>query len=408
MLLETQQISENKYALKCSFEGKRYADALINYPSYIDSDFADFFENDLFPEGKTPVVVNEKSHGDDLYRYVLIGNFDWLYQEAVKTARLEDGHLESVDIGYFSSERTLFTLIISTQGNLESGTDHTPPVTILTNTLDKISNVDKLRIFSKEKRDTSFWQYMQDCCLSYQQMLSKEIVPILMKIGVINAYGDGIGVDLSSKNPLQPIYPLIELGFYPYAVLNAALHEYLDGFSKEDEANMDKYIFSLISETSKRYTQTGGDGHILLDRIREFSRACKEELLSGYSLYGHLGVDFEGLKGWSQSHQVKCAHLFCDHIAYIEHFGELCSYEDLDKLRPIVVSNTPKKLKSYADLFDKLYTTSIAIFRDVRGMLNGSTKILWKAEGLCQHCGSEFKRGLFGTKCTNCKSKKDY
>lgn len=143
-------------------------------------------------------------------------------------------------------------------------------------------------------------------------------------------------------------------------------------------------------------------------RLNEYARACKEELLSGYSLYGQFGMDFEALKRWSQNHEVKCAHLLCDHIAYIKHFGKMGTYEDLDKLRPLAVNNTEQTIISFMELFSKLDTTSCVIFMTVRGALNGSRKIQWKAEGLCQHCGREFKKGLFGSKCPACKIKKDY
>ena len=32
----------------------------------------------------------------------------------------------------------------------------------------------------------------------------------------------------------------------------------------------------------------------------------------------------------------------------------------------------------------------------------------WREKGFCQHCGGEFKKGLFSTKCTRCGKKKDY
>ena len=28
--------------------------------------------------------------------------------------------------------------------------------------------------------------------------------------------------------------------------------------------------------------------------------------------------------------------------------------------------------------------------------------------GVCQYCGGDFRKGLFGTKCTRCGKKKDY
>ena len=407
MLLETQKLDGTRYALKCSLEGKQYTSALLNYPVYIDDLFCDSFENELFPEGKTPVAVNEELNGDELYRYIFKGHFVGLYQEATKAARLEDACLESVEIDYFSSERILFTLIVSTTENSAS-VDYSDPLVVLKRSFNDISNVEKLRIFPTEKRDASFWQNMQAYCKAYQQTISKEVIPILSKIGVINSHRNGIGVDLNSNNPMRSLYPMIELLFFPCAVLTAALYEYLGGLSAEDEKNIDKYIYSTVYEMIDTYAQASGNKKILLDRLQEYSCACRKEMFSGYSLYGQFGMDFDGLRDWSKNHKVKCAHLLCDHIAYIEHFGELCSYADLDKLRPIVVSNSSQKVALYAELFEKLHTTSGSIFMTVRSNLNGSTRLKWKAEGLCQHCGSEFKRSLFGTKCSNCKCAKDY
>lgn len=408
MLLETKKISETKYALRCAFEGTKYTNALLNYPTYIDRLFSDSYENDLFPKGRTPVVVNEEMHGDDLYRYVLKGNFKKLYQEAITTARLADGHLKGVEIEYFSSDRILFTLIVSTPEDPDNGDTQPDPMSVFEKSMDEITTVDKLKIFSKVTRDTQFWQNLQAYCMAYQQTLSKEVTPVLTKIGVLHSRGGGIGVDLSSDDPMRALYPLIEALFFPCGVINAVLRKYLDDFSKEDELNIDKYIFSTAFEMADIYAQAGCSKRVLLDRLQEYSRACKNELFSGYSLHGQFGMDFGGLESWSKNHQVKCAHLFCDHIAYIEHFGKLSTYEDLDKLRPIVISNTDRTLNLYMELFDKVYTTSGSIFMTVRGLINGSTRMQWKAEGVCQHCGSEFKRGLFGTKCTNCKVKKDY
>ena len=408
MLLETIKISKTRYALRCSFEGNDYTNALLNYRTYIERPFSNYYENDFFPIGKTPIVVNEELHGDDLYRHVLKGNFVKLYQNAIATARLEDGHLKRVDIEYFSSQRIIFTLTISTPEDPDNDDTQPDPMLIFQKSMDEISNVDKLRIYSTETRDVRFWQNLQEYCITYQQTLAKEIIPVLTRIGVLNSCDGGITIEVSSNNPMSALYPLIETMFFPCAVINAALRKYLDNFSKDDELNIDKYIFATAFKMVETYTQSDCHRRLLLDRLQEYSRACKNELLSGYSLYGQFGMDFGGLESWTKNHGVKCAHLFCDHIAYIEHFGSLGSYDDLDKLSPIVVSNTEKTLNLYMELFDEVYTTSGAIFMSVRGLINGSKRMLWKVEGVCQHCGHEFKRVLFGAKCSNCKVKKDY
>ena len=405
MLLETKKIEENKYALKCAFEGSTYESALLNYPIYVPKHLQRSYDNNLFEKGKTPNAVNEEFHCDDLYRYIFKHYFMELYHEAINVARLEDGYLENIEIDYFSSERILFTLIITTQKDSNNDSHQSDPLVVLDNYLDDISNVDKLQIFSKVKRDESFWQYLRSCCHEFQQSISKEIIPILAKIGVVTIRNNEIWVDANSDNMLRSFYPIIEATIYISAVFNAALQKYIYDFSYEDKINIDKYLFSTVSQLIDQFP---GNNQILIERLQEYNHACQKNMFSGYSLYGQFNKDFDGLRGWSQNQKVKCAHLLCDHIAYIEHFGELSSYDDLEKLRPIVISNSSQTLNNYMELFDILYGYSGSIFMIVRSTLNDARRIKWKAEGLCQHCGSEFKRSLFGTKCSNCKVKKDY
>ena len=74
------------------------------------------------------------------------------------------------------------------------------------------------------------------------------ILAILLKIGVINSHRNGIGVDLNSNNPMRSLYPMIELLFFPCAVLTAALYEYLGGLSAEDE----KILISTFIQRSMK------------------------------------------------------------------------------------------------------------------------------------------------------------
>ena len=409
MLLNKEKLNDTTYELQVSFEGEKYNKALSNYSVYIQEIFRDSYENKLFPKGKTPVEVNEELHGDGLYREIIKGFFYDLYQESVKEAGISNAHLDKVVFNYFSRERILFTLTVSSLATAIDEDESKNIADVLDSESAHISNIDKLVINAKMKRDEYFWKDLQDMCVSYQQNLSQELTPILSKLGVLNYGGNAIRVDISDSNPMRSLYPIIEIALYPCAVFSAALHEYIQNFTSEDERNLKKYVFSTANELLGMSDQLGGNiKNILTGRLNEYTVACRNELLSGLSLYGQFGMDFEGLKGWTQSHQVKCAHILCDHIAYIKHFRELGDHEDLDKLRPIVVNNSEQDLRVYMELFNKVYTTSGAIFMIVRGALNGGRKIQWKAEGLCQHCGREFKKGLFGSKCPVCKIKKDY
>lgn len=410
MLLRKDKLNETMYMLQVSFEGEEYDKALANYPTYIQEIFRDSYENKFFPKGKTPVAVNEELHGDGLYREIIKGHFVALYQDAIKEAGINNAHIEKVVFDYFSRERIVFNLTVSSHQTVINNDDELKDIKgALDSGLSHISNVDKLVINSQTKRDEYFWKDLQDVCVAYQQNMSQELTPILSKLGVLNYGGEAIQIDINDSNPMRSLYPIIEIALYPCAVFAAALHEYIQDFTSEDERNLKKYVFSTASELLGMSDQLGGNfKNILTGRLNEYSLACKNDLLSGLSLYGQFGMDFEGLKGWSQSHQVKCAHILCDHIAYIKNFGDLGAYEDLDRLRPIVVNNSKQTLRVYMELFNELYTTSGAIFMIVRGALNGGRKLQWRAEGLCQYCGGEFKKGLFGSKCPVCKIKKDY
>ncbi len=410
MLLKTEKVNETKYILTVSFEGKKYEKALANYPDYIQEIFRDSYENKLFPKGKTPISVIEELHGDGLYREIFKKHFVNLYRETISDAKLNNVNLDKVSIAYFSCERIVFTLMVSCNQNASHNADEQKEIIgVLQNEFEHVSNIDKLVIAHKEKRDEFFWKDLQDVCVSYQQSMSQKLLPILSKIGVLKYNEDAIRININESNLLRSAYPLVETALFPCAVCAAALHEYIQDFTDEDEKSLKTFIFSLASWSLDIAEQLGGNTkHVLIGRLYEYKQACKNELLSGYSLYGQFGMNFDRLKSWSQSHQVKCAHLLCDHIAYIEHFGQMGTYEDLDKLRPIVVNNSKQTLKNYMELYEILHTTADAIFMTVRGALNGGRKSQWRAKGLCQHCGREFKKTLFGSKCPVCKEKKDY
>ena len=115
MLLKKEKLDETKYILQVSFEGEKYDKALANYPAYVQEIFRDSYENKHFPKGKTPVEVNEELHGDGLYREIFKGHFVGLYRDTVKDAGISNARLEKVAFDYFSRERIVFTLTVSSQ-----------------------------------------------------------------------------------------------------------------------------------------------------------------------------------------------------------------------------------------------------------------------------------------------------
>lgn len=257
-------------------------------------------------------------------------------------------------------------------------------------------------------RDELFWKDLQKTCTEYQKNISDELIPILEKMGLINCEGKALRVNMNNNNPMLSIYPLIEALIFPSAVFCAALHEYITNFTKEDELNLKKYLFSCTDDIIENSDSFGSNSkQILKDRLYEYSIACKNELPSGLSLYGQFGMDFDSLKDWSSNHQVKCAHIMCDYIAYIKHFGKFASFSDLEKLKPIVINNTEEDLKEFIQLFDKLHVNAGAIYITVEEALDNNLRTKHKSNGLCQHCGGQFK-GLFKKVCSQCGKPKDY
>lgn len=259
------------------------------------------------------------------------------------------------------------------------------------------------------KRDEHFWKDLQDVCIIHEQRLSEELMPFLNEIGAVHFRGGAIHIDSNDSNPMRFMYPIMEVSLFPSAVFATALREYIPDFTQEDEQNLQKYILSCANKILSVGNQLGNKRKkILCDRLQEYSIACQNETLCGYSLYGQFGMDYDGLKDWTKNHQVKCAHILCDHIIFIKNFKSLATLEDLQLLKPIAEKNTQQDLDKLMKLFEKLHTSASSIFMTVRGALNGSRKIKWKEKGLCQYCGREFKKTLFGTKCPACKIKKDY
>lgn len=418
MLKAVKKLESNAFSLEIVLEGRDYQEALLHYMDYIPEHFKFSFENELFPAGKTPIVVNEEAHGDDIYRYVLEAKFPHLYQDAVDAANLTNAVLKEVEIIGFSKEQILLTAIVETKeptsseyiGNMVAvDAEASNPSEVLKTAMTNISNVDKLIINPSVKRDERFWKILQTWCVAYGLQINDKFLPILNEIGVISLRNGSVGMDISDPNPIRFIYPLLELTIFPIAVFVAALKEYIPEFTREDELNLKKYIFSCADDIySSTENLDSASKKVLRDRLLDYTTACRNEILCGYSLYGQFGMDYNGLKGWTKNHQAKCAHMLCDYMVYIKNFRDIASLEDLQLLKPIVEKNTSQDLQKIIKLFDKAHIEVGSIFMTVRGVLNGSCNIKWKAKGRCQYCGGGFKKSLFGIKCKDCKIKKDY
>ncbi len=418
MLKSIKKLDDTIFSLEIVLEGKDYQEALQNYLEYVPDYLQPSYDNKLFAKGQTPIVVNEETHGDSIYRYIFEAKFQELYIDAIASANVDYAVLRKVEFVNFSKERVVLNAIVETNGDksLETmkkmaaeGIVDVDIQEVLKSALSEISNVDMLAINNPVARDEYFWKDLQDECSAFEKSLSQELMPILSQLGVVEFSGGSVRVDISDSNPMRFMYPIIELSLFPSAVFAAALHEYIPNFTKEDERNLKKYVFSCADQILSLGDQLGSKNKkVFNDRLMEYATACKEEILCGYSLYGQFGMDYDGLRGWTKNHQVKCAHILCDHMIYIKTFKDLATIDDLQLLKPIVEKNTQQDLNKIMKLFKKLHTTAGAIYMIVRGALNGSRKIKWKKEGLCQYCGREFKKSLFGTKCPVCKIKKDY
>lgn len=424
MLKSVKKLESNIFSLEIVLEGRDYQEALLHYMDYIPDYLKFSFDNELFPKGQTPIAVNEEAHGDDIYRYVLETKFPYLYQDAVAASNLTNALLKEIKIIGFSKEKISLTALVESKeskssehiGNTTStDVESSNPCEILNRTMTDISNVDMLIINSSVKRDEWFWKNLQAWCVAYGQQIHDEFLPVLNEIGVIELRNGAIWIDIGDENSMRFIYPILEIAIFPTAVFAAALREYITEFTKEDEQNLKKYIFSCVDDILSPAEQLDNvSKKALLNRLSDYSIACYNEVFSGYSLYGEHGVDYEDfmdyerLNAWTRNHQVKCAHMLCDYVAYIKNFRNIASLDDLKLLKSIVEKNTPKELETMMKLFDKAHSYAEGIYMRVRGMLNGSCNIKWKAMGQCQYCGGEFKKTLFAYKCKDCKTKKDY
>jgi hypothetical protein len=263
-------------------------------------------------------------------------------------------------------------------------------------------------------RDDFFWKDLQATCREFQANMLSRVAPILGAFGVINYSNNTIRVDISKSDPLREIYPIIELGLFVPAVFYALLREELQFFTDADKENLKKYILSCGDSFFE-----AGDGcplgvsetYILSERLTEYYAARRDELSCGFLLQGPAtlaSADIDRYKRAAVEPMAKCALLMCDHIAYIKHFGMPATYKALKDLDTVETINTKKDYDAFTELFAALLVNVVEMDVAVKEALDGGLKKKWKANGLCQHCGSKFKASIFGKKCSVCKTKKDY
>lgn len=211
-----------------------------------------------------------------------------------------------------------------------------------------------------------FWKELQGQCKLYAQDITHDMIPVLAKIWPANFRDSNVYVDINDSNPLRAIYPIMELSIFPSAVFSLVICEHFPKLTSKDKSNMKNYICqSAESFVENTFASQNDIKAILKNRFEEYTMACINDNMCGFSLYGQFGMNFGSIKNWSADHKVKCAHLLCDYITYIKHFNEIASFEDLQKLKRFTVNNRKEDLAKIMEIYEKAYVTVGAIFLSV-------------------------------------------
>lgn len=395
-----------------SYEKAGYSDFMI--PHFVGS-----YNNDLFPEGQTPIEVNETKHGDEIYRKLLETNFVRFLIPVLEKDGISHCNVKNIKINYYSRVKCELLVTVEVSSIPAVNTDiHGEAFAkrvydMVKQQHDSTSIVDKLKIFSSpECRTQAFWEDLQGYCQRVQQAYKDDILPILSDVGILSYSGNAVQMDINSKSMVKTMYPIAEMSIFTIAVFVAALQKYIPDFTTEDEKNISQYLYSCGTDITNAIAALDKKtAEVLVNRMNEYSYACKNEVSCGYSLYGKVGMDFmdyKAIDGWTKNYQAKCALLFCDIMYYFKQYRKLPTLADISRIKPLVTQKTAAEMQSYSQLYNTMYSEVRVIFNVVRGALNGGTVLERKAKGICTYCGDEFENKNGTLICTSCGRKKDY
>ena len=415
-MLKKIENNNGVYSLEIEISGVDYNKAISNYIELIPDYLRGFYKDDSFPEGKPPIEVIEKKHGDEVYKYALKKLFPKAFKEALNEANIAASKIDKITIISLSKQKAVCLIDLSTSKSLDNDYANLLDIKAVSLNPEKAlesaiesSNADYLQITPVIERDSKFWDDLKEYCESFIQSFSKDITPLLGQMKVVDNRKDGIWVDINDPNPLRQMYPLMESSLFVCGVFSAALHRFIPVVSSDDERNIDKYIFSIANQIPNSLKEADPKAYkSFKNRLCDYSDACRNGVVCGYSMFGFMDMHFNAISGWSVNHEVKCALLFCDTLRYIKEFGEPVTLEDIVKIKHYSVNNTKTDIDILGKAYQTAYSMSMLIHQIVKGSLNGAVRLERKAAGQCQYCGREFKKSLFGLKCPSCKIKKDY
>lgn len=405
--------------LEVEFSGAEYQNALNNYINYVPDDFGGHFRkkyyDDNYPNGIKPIEVVEEEESDEIYKNIFKKDFPKLILEAFSEAHCSNPIIEKVSMNVLSRQKiSCFVDIkgrISNSSESATGVDDPALVSGLEEAIKQEASSmsdDHLLLTSAIERDNRFWADLQRYCEYYADTIWDDISPILSELKLVNSRNNALYVDVAS-NLLRQLYPLFEATAFVCGVFSYALHRYIPDFSSQDDYGITQYIFTVADKIIEPAKDADAKLYqTLKNRLNDYYLVNLNHISCGYSLNGYLGLDFSGIESWSENPRPKCTLLFCDAIRYIKECGELLTLDNIEKIKQYSVKNTNSDVDIMRRLFNKANSTTGAILMTVRGAINGATRMERRATGKCQYCGGDFKKSLFGFRCSSCKAKKDY
>ncbi len=226
---------------------------------------------------------------------------------------------------------------------------------------------------SGNARDHQFWENLKECCEAAQQVFKDEIIPALGSNGFLSTTGSTVNIDI--HDAMRPTYMITESWFFPISVIVAALHDYLPNITKEDEENIKTYLYpcgdAVIQAFGKKEKKAV---KVLSSRIADYTNACRNEMVCGYSWYGQGKVIYHDLEEIEQltnrkAHDVQCSLLFNDIIYYVNMYGELPEMKEIGKLKSVVVKSPTNYAKQIEKIYDVAHPLASALFSEVKSRL---------------------------------------
>lgn len=426
MLKEVQILEDSTYLLEVVLGGNEFQELLNKYLDYVPKEYRASYENEYFPEGQTPIELNEEISGDNVYRYILLANFQELYRNSIIETNLNNVKLQRVELVSCSKENIILNVVVKQVCSYETGNQATIQdrkqndeeiLRVLKESLDK-TFTDKLTFNTTVDRDENFWKSIQNVCISVVPRIFEETIPLFRQLGLAPRGRANSKFDEILDPTREILYSFVkfEIELFVYATVVAALYRYINNFTELDRSNVENYISQCVYRRTSEKCAFGGDREkILKHRMAEYSEVCEKGYHYGFQFSAPSENKASFFDRERHSFPERCSAIFCDHIAYIKRFSRHATYFELNRLLLEEKKSSLSEMVMWLRLNELFTKYAKVLFSFVRGEVNGGriirdrAKVLsWKNKGVCQHCGNDFKKTLFGLKCSNCGTKKDY